>query len=67
MNDVECPDFVTDEMLEYLDDLRESGRTNMWGASPYVGAQFGLTIKNADQVVFYWMKTFSARHGLKEE
>jgi len=25
------PDFITDEHLKYLDDLRESGDTNMWG------------------------------------
>ena len=36
------PEIVTDEMLEYLDDLRESGETNMFGAGPYVQREFGL-------------------------
>jgi hypothetical protein len=29
------PEFVTDDMLEFLDRLRKSGVTNMFGAKPY--------------------------------
>ncbi len=52
------PDFITDEHLEYLDDLRESGITNMWGAAPFVQATFELSRKEAGQIHSYWMKTF---------
>jgi hypothetical protein len=56
------PDFVTEEHLEYLDDLRESGITNMFGAAPYVQEEFGLTLKKARSVLTYWMRTFGERH-----
>ena len=57
------PHFVTEEHLEYLDELRESGVTNMFGAAPYVEAVFGLTLREARQVLSYWMQTFSKRHS----
>ena len=58
------PDVLTDEMLVFLDNLRESGVTNMWGASTYVMDEFmDLTEKEAGQVLFYWMETFGKRHA----
>lgn len=56
------PDVVTDEMLVYLDELRESGETNMYGARPYVAREFNLPLNEAGKVLTYWMKTFSERH-----
>jgi len=35
----ERPEIVTDEHLDYLDELRESGVTNMFGAGAYLGAK----------------------------
>lgn len=52
------PTFVTDEHLEYLDDLRESGRTNMYGAGKYLVAEFNLPNPVARNVLSYWMETF---------
>lgn len=52
------PDFVTDEHLEYLDDLRESGVTNMFGSPAYLTEEFGIEWKLASQIVGYWMKLF---------
>ena len=52
------PEIVTDELLEYLDDLRESGVTNMFGAGPYVEEEFGMDRRDAGVVVQYWMSTF---------
>lgn len=61
----EKPDFDNlDEMLSYLDDLRESGVTNMFGARPYVEEAFDIPAKAAGDVLLYWMETFSERHGL---
>lgn len=58
------PDFVTDEHLDYLDDLRESGATNMFGATPYLLIAFPeLTQIQARAVLVYWMNTFSERHA----
>ena len=59
---VERPAVVRDEHLLYLDDLRESGDTNMYGATPYIEEEFGLSPSDARQVLSYWMKTFSERH-----
>jgi len=56
------PNFVTEEHLEYLDDLRESGVTNMFGASPYLAEEFWLDKREARKVLSYWMNTFAERH-----
>lgn len=56
------PDYCTDEMLEYLDELRKSGETNMFGAVPYIREQFPeLGETSAALVLVYWMKTFKER------
>ena len=55
----ERPEFVTNDMLEFLDELRESGDTNMFGARPYVLEEFPeLTRQEASGVLTYWMETF---------
>jgi hypothetical protein len=60
---MERPAFVTEEHLEYLDELRESGETNMFGARPYLMREFPLLDKNeAGMVLSYWMKSFGERH-----
>jgi len=56
------PEIVTDEQLEYLDDLRESGVTNMFGAGPYVREEFGIDRREAKQVVLYWLESYEERH-----
>lgn len=52
------PKFVTDEHLEYLDELRESGITNMFGGAQYLVEEFGLEKRTAREILTYWMKTF---------
>lgn len=52
------PDCVTDEHLIFLDELRESGETNMFGARPYLMDEFELDKKTAAIVLSYWMKSF---------
>lgn len=42
----------------YLDAIRESGITNMFGASLYVEAAFSLRSDTASAVLGAWMKTF---------
>jgi hypothetical protein len=59
----EKPEYLTEEHLLYLDQLRESGVTNMFGAVPFVMLQFpDLSEQQAKQVLIYWMRTFSDRH-----
>lgn len=50
------------EVFEFLDELRESGVTNMFGAGPYVEDQFGCDSRAARAFVIEWMETFSVRH-----
>lgn len=57
----EKPAFVTDEHLNYLDKLQYSGETNMFGAAPFIERAFSLPIKEARQILSYWMETFSER------
>ena len=52
------PEGCKIEHLEYLDDLRESGITNMYGARSYLVAECGLDEAGAGEILAYWMKTF---------
>ena len=52
-------DFVCDEHLEFLDELRESGVTNMFGARSYLLREFPeLEKQDAGDILKYWMQTF---------
>ena len=44
---------------DYLDELRESGVTNMFGAGPYLQHEFDVDKKEAKEIVLTWMKEFS--------
>jgi len=56
-------DETTPEYFEYLDALRESGATNMFGAGAFLQTNFGLGRQEAGKVLSNWMKTFSERHA----
>jgi hypothetical protein len=58
---VKMPDFVTEEHFEYLDEFRELGIANMYGAPVYVEEEFGVSKEESIQIVSYWMKTFKER------
>jgi len=40
----------------YLDVLRESGKTNMFGSAPFLANEFGLTIRQARTIVGNYMR-----------
>ena len=44
------------EEFIYLNRLRESGDTNMFGAAPYLEMEFGFERREAKQVLMDWMK-----------
>ena len=46
---------LKEEVFEYLDELRDSGKTNMFGARPYVQQFFGLDKNTAGHYVTEWM------------
>jgi hypothetical protein len=59
----ERPEGLEDDHLEYLDDLRESGATSMFGARPWLAKAFGLDSETAGKYLAYWMRTFGERHS----
>lgn len=61
MTEINKPAHVTEAMLSYLDELRASGKVNMFGAAPHLEQQFELTMTEARQALAYWMKTYNQR------
>lgn len=59
-NPDELEDFFT-----YLDALRESGVTNMFGGVPYLINEFGLDEPAARAVLIRWMATFDTRRAAR--
>ena len=45
--------------FDYLNKLRDSGRTNMFGAVPYLRAEFGLDKNTARQILAKYMKSMN--------
>ena len=52
-----------EQVNDYLDALRDSGATNMFGAAPYIVEEFGVSRNEAKQLLLNWMQTFGERHG----
>ncbi len=46
------------EYFDYLVELRDSGETNMWGAAPYIQREFGVTYKEAKDILLAWIESF---------
>lgn len=44
---------------DFLDKLRKSGKTNMFGATPYLMRRFSLVEHEARPILSAWMKEFS--------
>jgi hypothetical protein len=46
------------EYYVYLEELRQSGETNMFGASSYLREEFDLGRREAIKIVSSWMKNY---------
>jgi len=64
MNKVIRPSFVTDEHLDYLDDLRKSGSVNMFDAAIGIRHQ-GATLQQTKEILGYWGASYSERQRSK--
>ncbi len=53
-----------EEVFYFLDGLRASGDTNMWGAGAYLELVFGMDKVQAKHYLLEWMKTFSERQNV---
>ena len=56
---------LDDPKFLFLDELRESGAVNMFGAAPYLAEMFGLSKRDAREVLGQWMRTFSERQPVR--
>lgn len=51
-----------EKYYQYLDDLRDSGITNMFGAASYLVDEFDLEPEEASKILVEWMKSYGERH-----
>ena len=47
-----------EEVYNYLNELRDSGKTNMFGAVPYLQKVFSFERQEASEWLSAWMKDF---------
>ena len=59
----EPPTYTEEDVFLFLDRLRESAITNMYGAGEYIRIRFpDLTRYESHRHLAKWMETFSERH-----
>ena len=46
------------QISAYLNALRESGETNMMGATPYLMAEFGMSRLEARDALLAWIQSY---------
>lgn len=56
---VELTDEEQAEISTYLVELRDSGRTNMYGAIPYIEAELGYPRDKAEEGWNSWVASFN--------
>lgn len=49
-------------VYEFLDELRESAITNMFGATPYIVDEFEVSRQEAGLLLTSWMGSYETRH-----
>ena len=54
-----------EDIFAFLDNVRESGSINMFGAAPVLQEVFGLDRREARDMLLEWMDTFAERQGMK--
>lgn len=56
----------TAQHFEYLDALRESGLTNMFGAGVCLQGRFDMSRADAKAILSAWMKTYDGKTSAAE-
>ena len=51
--------MTTNKYWIFLEKLRQSGKTNMYGATPYLMVGFGLSECEAKNILIDWMKNYN--------
>ena len=52
---------MSEQYTQFLDELRDSGVTNMYGATPYLQEAFGLDKIEARMILIDWMENYGKR------
>jgi hypothetical protein len=52
-------ELLTFEHHDFLIELRDSGKTNMWGAAPYIEREFNVSRAEAKTILLEWIKYMS--------
>lgn len=60
MSESKRPDYVTDEHLTFLDELRKKGEVNMFLAHINLWDAFNLDKETAIFLAVYWQDTFGS-------
>jgi hypothetical protein len=55
----ETLDEMKDEIFTYLNELRESGVTSMFGAVPYLMDEFSFDMADSRVYLAQWMKSYT--------
>jgi len=55
--------YTKEDVFQFLDEMREWGGINMYGAAPHIQESFGVSRHEARNLLAEWMKTFSERHA----
>ena len=62
METTDRPEYVTEDHLLYLDELRDSAVVNMFGATEYIISLFDVDKTTARNILMYWMKTYGSEN-----
>lgn len=57
---------TTNKYWIYLENLRRSGIVNMYGATPYLENEFGLSHSEARSVLADWMRNYNPEDYAEE-
>ena len=56
--------ILTQEHADYLEELKESGKTNMFGAGIYIEREFCVNKREARKIVRAWMDTYDEQASI---
>lgn len=63
---IKAPNESEQKYYDYLEELRQSGDTNMWGATPYLLREFDkLSLDRATEIHLDWIKAHNNRKRVK--
>lgn len=67
MSYIKADNETEQQYFDFLEGLRQSGATNMFGAGPYLARAFPKVKKEANHIVGKWMKYHSMPEKIVED